>query len=139
MLCAGARGSCMPLAVGAAIDVSVRFFTMPNDSTAAMRAKRCEVMDGAFKTVEHMSASGHDHFKGLRIVVSAGFASFFHMKDRPAKSVPTACNERALSSPESCYHQYHAAKKGLQKVIKALASGGKAGVIRHTQGPARAC
>ncbi len=32
------------------------------------------------------------------------------------------------------YHQYHAAKKGLQKVIKALASDGKAGVIWHTQG-----
>lgn len=32
------------------------------------------------------------------------------------------------------YHQYHAAKKGLKKVIKALKSDGKAGVIWHTQG-----
>ena len=32
------------------------------------------------------------------------------------------------------YHQYHAAKKGLKKVLKALKSDGKAGVIWHTQG-----
>jgi type I restriction enzyme R subunit len=32
------------------------------------------------------------------------------------------------------YHQYHAAKKGLKKVLKALTSDGKAGVIWHTQG-----
>jgi type I restriction enzyme R subunit len=32
------------------------------------------------------------------------------------------------------YHQYHAVKKGLRKVIKALKSDGKAGVIWHTQG-----
>jgi type I restriction enzyme R subunit len=41
---------------------------------------------------------------------------------------------RSVIKKTAGYHQYHAAKKGLHKVIKALASDGKAGVIWHTQG-----
>lgn len=41
---------------------------------------------------------------------------------------------RSVIKKTAGYHQYHAAKKGLQKVIKALTSDGKAGVIWHTQG-----
>ena len=41
---------------------------------------------------------------------------------------------RTVTKKTAGYHQYHAAKKGLRKVIKALASDGKAGVIWHTQG-----
>ena len=41
---------------------------------------------------------------------------------------------RTVTKKAAGYHQYHAAKKGLQKVLKALLSDGKAGVIWHTQG-----
>ena len=41
---------------------------------------------------------------------------------------------RAIIKKTAGYHQYHAAKKGLRKVLKALTSDGKAGVIWHTQG-----
>ncbi len=41
---------------------------------------------------------------------------------------------RSVIKKTAGYHQYHAAKKALKKVIKALASDGKAGVIWHTQG-----
>jgi len=41
---------------------------------------------------------------------------------------------RAIIKKTAGYHQYHAAKKGLHKVLKALTSDGKAGVIWHTQG-----
>ena len=41
---------------------------------------------------------------------------------------------RTVIKKTAGYHQYHAAKKGLQKVLKALKSDGKAGVIWHTQG-----
>ena len=41
---------------------------------------------------------------------------------------------RSVIKKTAGYHQYHAAKKGIHKVIKALASDGKAGVIWHTQG-----
>ena len=41
---------------------------------------------------------------------------------------------RSIIKKTAGYHQYHAAKKGLLKVIKALNSDGKAGVIWHTQG-----
>lgn len=41
---------------------------------------------------------------------------------------------RSVVKKTAGYHQYHAAKKGLQKVLKALKSDGKAGVIWHTQG-----
>ena len=41
---------------------------------------------------------------------------------------------RTVIKKTAGYHQYHAAKKGLRKVLKALASDGKAGVIWHTQG-----
>ena len=41
---------------------------------------------------------------------------------------------RTVIKKTAGYHQYHAAKKGLKKVLKALKSDGKAGVIWHTQG-----
>ena len=41
---------------------------------------------------------------------------------------------RSIVKKTAGYHQYHAAKKGLKKVLKALKSDGKAGVIWHTQG-----
>jgi type I restriction enzyme R subunit len=41
---------------------------------------------------------------------------------------------RSVIKKTAGYHQYHAVKKGLRKVIKALKSDGKAGVIWHTQG-----
>jgi type I restriction enzyme R subunit len=41
---------------------------------------------------------------------------------------------RTVTKKTAGYHQYHAAKKGLKKVLKALKSDGKAGVIWHTQG-----
>jgi type I restriction enzyme R subunit len=41
---------------------------------------------------------------------------------------------RSVIKKTAGYHQYHAAKKGLKKVLKALKSDGKAGVIWHTQG-----
>jgi len=41
---------------------------------------------------------------------------------------------RVIIKKTAGYHQYHAAKKGLRKVLKALAGDGKAGVIWHTQG-----
>ena len=41
---------------------------------------------------------------------------------------------RSVIKKTAGYHQYHAVKKGLGKVIKALKSDGKAGVIWHTQG-----
>jgi len=41
---------------------------------------------------------------------------------------------RTVTKKTAGYHQYHAAKKGLRKVLKALKSDGKAGVIWHTQG-----
>lgn len=41
---------------------------------------------------------------------------------------------RTVTKKTAGYHQYHAAKKGHQKVLKALKIDGKAGVIWHTQG-----
>ena len=41
---------------------------------------------------------------------------------------------RSVIKKTAGYHQYHAAKKALKKVFKALTSDGKAGVIWHTQG-----
>jgi type I restriction enzyme R subunit len=41
---------------------------------------------------------------------------------------------RQVIKKTAAYHQYHAVKKGLRKVLKALTSDGKAGVIWHTQG-----
>lgn len=41
---------------------------------------------------------------------------------------------RSVIKKTAGYHQYHAAKKGMKQVLKALKSDGKAGVIWHTQG-----
>jgi type I restriction enzyme, R subunit len=41
---------------------------------------------------------------------------------------------RGLVKKVAGYHQFHAGRKGLAKVLQALASDGKAGVVWHTQG-----
>ncbi len=98
MLLDGCVGICrVTQAVRAAIDLPLRLFAVPNDAAAAVRAERCEVVNRALKTVKDMSASGHDHFKGLRIIVTAGFASFFHGK-------VNACKEYARFAQQLSAH-----------------------------------
>lgn len=58
-------------AVDAAENLSVSFNAVPNNPAIAMRANRCQRVDGALETVEGVVLSANDHFKRLVIFVFA--------------------------------------------------------------------
>lgn len=59
--------------MGAAIEGPVGLYTVPNDLAAAVLAGRGKSSDGAFKAVEHMRPTSHEHLKGLIVLVAAHF------------------------------------------------------------------
>ncbi len=59
--------------MGAAIEVSISLYTMSNDPATAMLTGRSKSGDGAFKAVEHVRLTGHEHLKGLIVLVAAYF------------------------------------------------------------------
>jgi hypothetical protein len=60
-------------AMGAAVKGSIGLDTMPNNPAAAMLASRGKSGNGAFKAVEHMRPTSHEHLKGLIVLVTAHF------------------------------------------------------------------
>ena len=58
-------------AVDAAEDFSVSFNAVPHDPAVAMRANRCQRVDGALEAVEGVALPANDHFKRLVIFVFA--------------------------------------------------------------------
>lgn len=60
-------------AVGAAIEDSVRFYSVTDYLTAAVRAGRGQGMNRTLKTVESVGPSRHSDLKGFVILIPAGF------------------------------------------------------------------
>jgi hypothetical protein len=59
--------------MGAAIEVSISLYAMSNDPATAVLTGRSKSGDGAFKAIEHVPPTSHDHLKGLIILVAAYF------------------------------------------------------------------
>jgi hypothetical protein len=59
--------------MGAAVEGSICLYTMPNDLAAAVFTGRSKSGDGAFKAVEHVRPTSHEHLKGLIVLVAAYF------------------------------------------------------------------
>src|SRR5262245_5561459 len=62
-------------AVRAAEDRVVFFDPVADDMRAAIRACRCQRLDGAFEAVERVRGAVHLHLECLVVIVAAGFAS----------------------------------------------------------------
>lgn len=80
-------------AVGAAEDLSARFYAVSNDGAFAALAPGREFMDRAFKAVEEIALFAHNDLEGLFVRVAASFAGF-HI-GRGASRVP------GISSPDA--------------------------------------
>ncbi len=65
--------------MGAAVEGSICLYTMPNDLAAAVLTGRSKSGDGAFKAVEHVRPTSHEHLKGLIVLVAAHFTLCHHM------------------------------------------------------------
>ncbi len=65
--------------MGAAVEGSICLYTMPNDLAAAVLTGRSKSGDGAFKTVEHVRPTSHEHLKGFIVLVAAHFTLCHHM------------------------------------------------------------
>jgi hypothetical protein len=61
-------------AVCAAVDLSVGFNAVPDNSAIAVRANRCQRMDRALEAVEGVTFSTNDYLKRLVIFIFANFA-----------------------------------------------------------------
>ena len=66
-------------AMDAAIDRVVVLHAMADNAAVAMRADGGERGDGAFKAVEHVRPTSHEHLKGLIVLVAAYFTLCHHM------------------------------------------------------------
>jgi hypothetical protein len=65
----------MTRAMIATIQLASLLHAVPYDSATAMRTRRCQCLDRAFKTIEGVGMPVHNHVEGLGILVAAGFTS----------------------------------------------------------------
>jgi hypothetical protein len=61
--------------MGAAVHGPGFFYTMPNDSAAAVFAFGSQHVDRAFKAIKRVLFPGHHHFKTFVVVIAAAFAT----------------------------------------------------------------
>ena len=61
--------------MGATVEVLFRFYPVADDLAAAMCAYRCELVDGALETIEHVSFPCRYHLEREVIIVPAYFAN----------------------------------------------------------------
>ena len=71
-------------------DLAVRFDAVADNTAIAVRANRRHGVDGALETVEDVTLSAHDYFKGLIILVFTNFA-FRHTQFVRAKGSARRC------------------------------------------------
>ncbi len=60
--------------MNAAVDLSISFHTVPDNSAIAVWADRRQGVDRAFEAIECVMLSGYDHFERLVIFIFANFA-----------------------------------------------------------------
>jgi hypothetical protein len=60
--------------MGATIHRAIGLYSMADDPTTAVVANGGEGLNGAFETIETMGFTEHSDFKGLIVVITAGFA-----------------------------------------------------------------
>jgi hypothetical protein len=77
-----ARCPCFDGAIGTAIEFAVSFYPMTDNAASAVTAGWGQRSNRAFKTVEDMFFSGHDHLKGLVVVIATPFA-YSHLHSSP--------------------------------------------------------
>ena len=67
--------ACHVSTMGAAVEGSICLYTMPNDPATAVLTGRSKGRDGAFKAVEHVCLTSHEHLEGLIVLIVTHFAS----------------------------------------------------------------
>jgi hypothetical protein len=60
--------------MNATVDLSISFYTVPDDSAVAMWADRRQRVDRALEAIECVTLSGYHHFKRLVIFIFTNFA-----------------------------------------------------------------
>jgi hypothetical protein len=60
--------------MNATVDLSIGFYTVPDDSAVAMWADRRQRVDRALEAIECVMLSGYDYFKRFVIFIFANFA-----------------------------------------------------------------
>jgi hypothetical protein len=90
-------------ALNATVDLSIGFYTVPNDSALAMWADWRQRMNRALEAIECVMFSGYDCFKGLVIFIFTNFAySHTQILSRLGSSKAVSdCFERVEITQES--------------------------------------